>query len=151
MRFGIYCEIQTPPGKAHSEMIWEIMRQIEHADDAGFDVYSVIDHHFFQKFSISANPLAMFAAAAQRTKRIRFRTALHALPEQLREHTVLPLLHYLPDYDQLHMPLAGALASAERFHAAVQEAKIGPDKDIPHVTPQVIVKYIDNLRRIGLV
>ena len=43
-------------------------------------MYSVIDHHFFQKFSISANPLAMFAAAAQRTQRIRFRTALHTLP-----------------------------------------------------------------------
>jgi alkanesulfonate monooxygenase SsuD/methylene tetrahydromethanopterin reductase-like flavin-dependent oxidoreductase (luciferase family) len=80
MRFGIYCEIQTPPGKSHYEMTWEIMRQIEHADQCGFDVYSVIDHHFFQKFSISANPLAMFAAAAQRTKRIRFRTALHTLP-----------------------------------------------------------------------
>jgi alkanesulfonate monooxygenase SsuD/methylene tetrahydromethanopterin reductase-like flavin-dependent oxidoreductase (luciferase family) len=80
MRFGIYCEIQTPPGKSHYEMIWEIMRQIEHADSAGFDVYSVIDHHFFQKFSISANPLAMFAAAAQHTQRIRFRTALHTLP-----------------------------------------------------------------------
>lgn len=80
MRFGIYCEMQTPPGKSHYDMTWEIMRQIEHADDCGFDVYSVIDHHFFQKFSISANPLAMFAAAAQRTKRIRFRTALHTLP-----------------------------------------------------------------------
>src|ERR1700676_1549844 len=80
MRFGIYSEIQTPPGKSHYEMIWEIMRQIEHADQSGFDVYSVIDHHFFQKFSISANPLAMFAAAAQRTERIRFRTALHTLP-----------------------------------------------------------------------
>src|SRR5947209_7577398 len=80
MRFGIYCEIQTPPGKPHYDMTWEIMRQIEHADECGFDVYSVIDHHFFQKFSISANPLAMFAAAAQRTKRIRFRTALHTLP-----------------------------------------------------------------------
>lgn len=80
MRFGIYCEIQTPPGKSHYDMIWEIMRQIEHADECGFDVYSTIDHHFFQKFSISANPLAMFAAAAQRTRRIRFRTALHTLP-----------------------------------------------------------------------
>lgn len=80
MRFGIYCEIQTPPGKSHYDMIWEIMRQIEHADAAGFDVYSLIDHHFFQKFSISANPLAMFAAAAQHTKTIRFRTALHTLP-----------------------------------------------------------------------
>jgi alkanesulfonate monooxygenase SsuD/methylene tetrahydromethanopterin reductase-like flavin-dependent oxidoreductase (luciferase family) len=72
--------MQTPPGKSHYDMTWEIMRQIEHADDAGFDVYSVIDHHFFQKFSISANPLAMFTAAAQRTKNIRFRTALHTLP-----------------------------------------------------------------------
>lgn len=80
MRFGIYCEMQTPPGKSFYDMTWEIMRQIEHADDVGFDVYSVIDHHFFQKFSISANPLAMFAAAAQRTARIRFRTALHTLP-----------------------------------------------------------------------
>ena len=80
MRFGIYAEIQTPPGKPHAEMIWEILRQIEHADQVGFDVYSTIDHHFFQKFSISANPLAMFAAAAQRTQRIRFRTALHTLP-----------------------------------------------------------------------
>src|SRR5215471_19037332 len=61
-------------------MRWEILRQIEHADQAGFDVYSVIDHHFFQKFSISANPLALFSAAAQRTKRIRFRVALFTLP-----------------------------------------------------------------------
>jgi alkanesulfonate monooxygenase SsuD/methylene tetrahydromethanopterin reductase-like flavin-dependent oxidoreductase (luciferase family) len=80
MRFGIYVEIQTPPGKSHSQMLWEIMEQVEHADQAGFDVYSMIDHHFFQKFSISANPLAFFAAAAQRTRRIRFRTALHTLP-----------------------------------------------------------------------
>jgi alkanesulfonate monooxygenase SsuD/methylene tetrahydromethanopterin reductase-like flavin-dependent oxidoreductase (luciferase family) len=80
MRFGIYAEMQNPPGKPYADLTWEIFHQIEHADWAGFDVYSIIDHHFFEKFSISANPLAMFAAAAQRTKRIRFRTALHTLP-----------------------------------------------------------------------
>lgn len=80
MRFGIYVEMQTPPGKSHYDMTWEIFHQIVHADQVGFDVYSVIDHHFFQKFSISANPLALFTAAAQRTRRIRFRTALHTLP-----------------------------------------------------------------------
>ena len=80
MRFGIYAEMQKPPGKSHYDLTWEIFRQIEHADQVGFDVYSVIDHHFFEKFSISANPLAMFTAAAQRTRRIRFRTALHTLP-----------------------------------------------------------------------
>jgi flavin-dependent trigonelline monooxygenase, oxygenase component len=80
MRFGVYVEMQCPPGKSYAELTWEIFRQIEHADQVGFDVYSVIDHHFFQKFSISANPLALFAAAAQHTRRIRFRTALHTLP-----------------------------------------------------------------------
>ncbi len=80
MRFGIYAEMQTPPGKPYDEMTWEIFQQIEHADRVGFDVYSVVDHHFFPEFSISANPLALFAAAAQKTRRIRFRTALHTLP-----------------------------------------------------------------------
>lgn len=63
----------------------------------------------------------------------------------------VPLLPYLPDYDGPQMPLGDASASAERFRAAVQEPKIGPDKDIPHITPQVIVKYITNLQLLGLV
>ena len=62
MRFGIYAEMQTPLDKPHAELTWEIMRQIEHADAVGFDTYSVIEHHFFQQFGISANPLAMFTA-----------------------------------------------------------------------------------------
>jgi alkanesulfonate monooxygenase SsuD/methylene tetrahydromethanopterin reductase-like flavin-dependent oxidoreductase (luciferase family) len=53
---------------------------MEHADQVGFDVYSIIDHHFFQQFSISANPLALICAAAQKTARLRFRVALHTLP-----------------------------------------------------------------------
>ncbi|MGH9501953.1 MAG: LLM class flavin-dependent oxidoreductase [Terriglobales bacterium] len=103
MRFGIYCEIQTPPGKSHYGMIWEIMRQIEHADECGFDVYATIDHHFFQNFSISANPLAMFAAAAQPTNRIRLRTALHTLP--LKKPMRLPGMI-------AEIPLGSALAIA---------------------------------------
>ena len=50
------------------------------ADRLGYDAYAIIEHYFFEKFSISSNPTAMFAAAAQRTKDIRFRTMLHALP-----------------------------------------------------------------------
>lgn len=80
LRFGLYAELQAPPGKSHPQLYDEMLRQIEHADHEGFDVYSVIDHHFFPEFSISANPLALIAAAAQRTKRIRFRVALHTLP-----------------------------------------------------------------------
>ena len=43
-------------------------------------MYSVIEHHFFPEFSISANPLALCTAAAQKTQHIRFRVALHTLP-----------------------------------------------------------------------
>jgi alkanesulfonate monooxygenase SsuD/methylene tetrahydromethanopterin reductase-like flavin-dependent oxidoreductase (luciferase family) len=80
LRFGLYAELQTPSGKPHAELYREIMRQMEHADQAGFDVYSIIEHHFFEQFSTSANPLAMICAVAQRTRRLRFRVALHTLP-----------------------------------------------------------------------
>jgi len=56
------------------------MRQIEHEDAVGFEIYSVMEHHFFQQFAISANPLVLFTAATQRTRRIRFRTLYHTLP-----------------------------------------------------------------------
>ncbi len=80
MRFGLYAEMQTPAAKPHAELYRELLAQTEHADQAGFDVYSLIEHHFFPEFSISANPLAFICAAAQRTRRIRFRVALHTLP-----------------------------------------------------------------------
>ena len=47
-------------------------------------------------------------------------------------------------------PIRGSIAPTDRFRSAVQDAKIGPDKDIPHVTPQVIVKYITDLQLLGL-
>jgi alkanesulfonate monooxygenase SsuD/methylene tetrahydromethanopterin reductase-like flavin-dependent oxidoreductase (luciferase family) len=80
LRFGLYAELQTPPDKPHPDLYREILRQMEHADQVGFDVYSIIEHHFFPQFSISANPLALVSAAAQRTRRLRFRVALHTLP-----------------------------------------------------------------------
>jgi alkanesulfonate monooxygenase SsuD/methylene tetrahydromethanopterin reductase-like flavin-dependent oxidoreductase (luciferase family) len=80
MRFGLYAELQAAPDKPHAELYRELLGQMEHADGAGFDVYSIIEHHFFPEFSISANPLALICAAAQRTRRLRFRVALHTLP-----------------------------------------------------------------------
>jgi alkanesulfonate monooxygenase SsuD/methylene tetrahydromethanopterin reductase-like flavin-dependent oxidoreductase (luciferase family) len=80
MRFGIYVEMQCPPDKSHHQLTREILDQIVHADACGFSSYATVEHFFFQEFGISANPLAMFAAAAQRTRQIRFRTALHVVP-----------------------------------------------------------------------
>ena len=80
MRFGIYCEMQNGFGVDYAKNVWDVLSLIENADQLGYDVFSVIDHHFFQEFSISANPLALFSAAAQKTRNIRFRTLCHTLP-----------------------------------------------------------------------
>jgi alkanesulfonate monooxygenase SsuD/methylene tetrahydromethanopterin reductase-like flavin-dependent oxidoreductase (luciferase family) len=83
------------------------VRQIIHADQMGFDSYSVIEHHFFPQFGISANPIALFVVAAQHTQRIRFRTLCHTLP--------------------LHHPLilAGAIAEADLLIHGRSECGLG--------------------------
>lgn len=77
----------------------------------------------------------------------RFETALRALPDRQRHSSLLPLLH---NYRQPERPVRGSIAPTDRFRAAVQEAKIGPDKDIPHVGAPIIVKYVSDLRLLGL-
>jgi fatty acid CoA ligase FadD9 len=77
----------------------------------------------------------------------RFETTLRALPERQRQYSLLPLLH---NYQQPSAPINGSIAPTDRFRAAVQDAKIGPDKDIPHVSAAVIVKYITDLQLLGL-
>jgi fatty acid CoA ligase FadD9 len=77
----------------------------------------------------------------------RFETSLRALPERQRQASLLPLLH---NYQRPEKPVRGSLAPTDRFRSGVQDAKIGPDKDIPHVTPEIIVKYITSLQLLGL-
>jgi fatty acid CoA ligase FadD9 len=77
----------------------------------------------------------------------RFETAMRALPERQRQGSLLPLLH---NYQHPERPIRGSIAPTDRFRAAVQDAKIGPDKDIPHVSAEVIVKYITDLQLLGL-
>ncbi len=80
MRFGIYSELQCHPWQTFEQVYEETLEQMVNADRLGFDCYSIIEHWFFERFGISANPMAFFAAAAQRTRAIRFRTLLHILP-----------------------------------------------------------------------
>jgi fatty acid CoA ligase FadD9 len=77
----------------------------------------------------------------------RFDTAIRALPERQRAASLLPLLH---NYQRPERPILGSIAPTDRFRTAVQRAKIGRDKDIPHVTPDVIVKYATDLELLGL-
>ena len=84
----------------------------------------------------------------------RFETALAALPDRQREHSVLQMLLLRPSEPfQLPEPSFGSFAPTDRFRAAVQEAKIGPDKDIPdipHVSAPIIIKYVTDLKLLGL-
>ncbi len=77
----------------------------------------------------------------------RFETAIRALPERQRQASLLPLLH---NYQRPEKPIRGSVAPTDRFRAAVRSAKVGRDKDIPHVTPDVIVKYATDLELLGL-
>jgi thioester reductase-like protein len=83
----------------------------------------------------------------------RFETALRALPDRQRQYSVLEVLRLLlrnsPDVHPVE-PVRGSLTPTDRFRAAVQEAKIGPDNDIPHVSAPIIVKYVTELQRLGL-
>jgi len=78
----------------------------------------------------------------------RFETALRALPDKERQHSVLPLLDA---YRKPETPLRGAPAPTDVFRAAVQDSKIGGDDDIPHLSAALINKYVTDLKLLGLV
>ncbi len=78
----------------------------------------------------------------------RFETAMRALPEQQRQHSVLPLLDA---FRRPSEPVYGSLVPAEKFRAAVQAAALGTDHDIPHLSAQLIRKYITDLQLLNLV
>jgi fatty acid CoA ligase FadD9 len=107
-------------------------------DGIGFDEY--VDWLIDAGYSIQR--VGDYAAWLQ-----RFEMTLRALPERQRQYSLLPLLH---NYQRPQTPLNGSMAPTDRFRAAVQEAKIGPDKDIPHVSQAVIVKYVTDLQLLGL-
>ncbi|WP_063058439.1 carboxylic acid reductase [Nocardia sienata] len=77
----------------------------------------------------------------------RMETAIRALPERQRRYSLLPLLD---NYRKPQRAIRGSIAPTERFRAAVRHAEIGADKDIPHVTPEMIVKYTTDLELLGL-
>ncbi len=65
MRFSIYSELQSWPGKPYDRLYGEVLEQIENADRLGYDAYAAIEHLFFPKFSASAERRsALFGMAA---------------------------------------------------------------------------------------
>ena len=72
----------------------------------------------------------------------RFETAVRALPEEQRQHSLLPLLHA---YRAQGRAQRGAVLPAKKFQAAVQAAELGPARDIPHLDRALIEKYATDL------
>nr|WP_051027936.1 carboxylic acid reductase [Nocardia higoensis] len=77
----------------------------------------------------------------------RFETAVRALPDRQRRYSLLPMLQ---NYRKPQRAVRGSIAPTERFRAAVRHEEIGSTKDIPHITPEIIVKYTTDLQLLGL-
>ncbi|MGW8988408.1 carboxylic acid reductase [Streptomyces zhihengii] len=72
----------------------------------------------------------------------RFEAALRAAPETQRTHSILPLLdaHRTPE-----TVVHGSAIPSARFRAAVEEARLGPEGEIPRLSSAFIEKYADDL------
>ena len=125
-----------------------------HGDSAtGFETYHVMNPHAdgigldeFVSWLVDAG-YPVRRVGGYGTWLQRFTVAINALPDRQRQASLLPLLH---NYQHPEVPIRGALAPTDHFRAAVQDAKIGPDKDIPHITRDVVIKYVTDLQQLGL-
>jgi fatty acid CoA ligase FadD9 len=75
----------------------------------------------------------------------RFEAKLSTLTEAQRQHSSLAILGYFRKPHPVHSTPCGC----EHFTAAVRELAIGPE--VPHITEAYIHKYLDDMRRLGLI
>jgi alkanesulfonate monooxygenase SsuD/methylene tetrahydromethanopterin reductase-like flavin-dependent oxidoreductase (luciferase family) len=132
MKFSIYTEIQSWPGKSYDTLYGETLEQIANADRLGYEAYAIVEHLFFPKFSASANVFGLFGMAAERTRRIRFRTMLHILPyhnplilaAMIHEFAILTKGRYEFGVGRGHgwIPLAAGLPLDEESRPRYEEA-----------------------------
>ncbi len=80
MRFGFFDQLPCAEGFTEAQRYRDFLGQIELGDSLGFDTAWLGELHFSRGFSISADPLMILAAAAQRTRQIRLGTAVTLLP-----------------------------------------------------------------------
>jgi fatty acid CoA ligase FadD9 len=77
----------------------------------------------------------------------RFEGALRGLPERQRQRSALALLDA---YRVPEQPIRGAVAPTDVFADAVRSAGIGADGSIPHITEELIDKYLADFRQLKL-
>jgi alkanesulfonate monooxygenase SsuD/methylene tetrahydromethanopterin reductase-like flavin-dependent oxidoreductase (luciferase family) len=79
LRFGIWDWLDRPPGLPVAELYEQRLRVLQAAERAGFYCYHLAEHH---GTPLSAAPSAnlFFAAASQRTRRLRLGALVYLLP-----------------------------------------------------------------------
>jgi len=143
-----------------AEAIATLGAQVVASSVAGFQTYHVMNPHDdgigfdqYVDWLIEAGyPIQRIADFGEWLQ--RFEAGLRALPDRQRQHSVLQMLPARNSHSfQPFEPTRGSYAPVERFRAAVQEAKLGPDQnnpDIPCVSAPIIIKYVTDLRMLGL-
>ena len=63
------------------EKYWQVMAQIQYAEEMGFDYTWAVEHHCLEEFSHCSAPEILFAAASQRTSTMRFGHGAVLLPQ----------------------------------------------------------------------
>jgi alkanesulfonate monooxygenase SsuD/methylene tetrahydromethanopterin reductase-like flavin-dependent oxidoreductase (luciferase family) len=80
MEFGLFTEFQCPPGMTEAAAFEESMAQTLAAETFGFDAVWLAELHFQKDRSVLSSPLAVAAAIAARTRRVRVGIAVQVLP-----------------------------------------------------------------------
>jgi alkanesulfonate monooxygenase SsuD/methylene tetrahydromethanopterin reductase-like flavin-dependent oxidoreductase (luciferase family) len=79
MKFGIFLLLQSPDMRPSQETYAHAIEQAILADQLGFDYVVAAEHHF-SSYGFLPNPLLLIPTLAERTKQIRFSTAVVVLP-----------------------------------------------------------------------
>ncbi|WP_095077012.1 carboxylic acid reductase [Pseudomonas sp. Irchel s3h17] len=78
----------------------------------------------------------------------RFETALRGLPEHLKQHSLLPLMHGFSKPTEV---ISGSTIPSDRFQGAVDAFESGSETfAIPHISKSLIRKYVTDLQSLGL-
>jgi fatty acid CoA ligase FadD9 len=119
----------------------------------GFHTYNVVNPHddgisldrFVDWLIAAGNPIQRIDDYVDWLT--RFEAAMRALPDRQRQHSELKLLDaFKPPSPAIHSPAL----PADAFRAGVRKSRIGPDRDIPHISPNLIGKYVADLRQLEL-
>ncbi|MDO8588411.1 MAG: LLM class flavin-dependent oxidoreductase [Armatimonadota bacterium] len=79
MKFELLQECQTST-RDYYNRYWQMLREVELADQTGWDYYGMSEQHFTPELFTTSAPEIFFAAIAMRTKRIRLRQSVALLP-----------------------------------------------------------------------